>query len=98
MPYHRRTLRIAALAALSATAPLPGCITMFVGSNAELDDDSIQRAQAKDTEARNRRMRESNSVRPAEYEAINGKLGGGEGGAIAPKPTIEELERRTQQR
>lgn len=97
MTSSRRTLGFAALAVLAATAPLPGCITMFVGSNAELDDDSIQRAQAKDTEARNKRMREGNSVRPAEYEALNSKLGGGEGGAIAPKPSIEELERRTRQ-
>lgn len=87
--------RFAALIALTGTLVLPGCLTMIAGS-AELDDDSVQRTQAKDNEERLRRMREGNSVRPAEYNALNNKLGGGEGGEVAPKPTIEELERRTQ--
>lgn len=91
----RSITRLAALFALLGTTLLPGCITMIAGSG-ELDEDSVQRTQAKDNEERLKRMREGNSVRPAEYNALNNKLGGGDGGEVAPKPTIEELERRTQ--
>lgn len=75
---------------------LPGCMALIAGSG-ELDEDSVRQTQTKDQEDRMRRMREGGSVRPAEYDALNEKMGSGSGGEIAPKPSVEELERRVEE-
>ena len=96
MPIPAPLRLVTTAAALIALCVLPGCMAMIAGSG-ELDDESVQRTQTKDQEERMKRMREGGTVRPAEYNALNERMGAGDGGQVAPKPTVEELERRVQQ-
>lgn len=83
---------------LAALAPLAGCSSFaaFMVGSGELDDESVRRTQAKQDEERRERMRSNSNIRPAEYEAMNNKLGGSST-PTTPRPTADELAKKVEE-
>ena len=84
-------------ASLFCALPLLAGCSLFVATNADINDGSIERTAENDNRDRLRRMRESGALRPGEYEALENRLGTGADNSAIAKPSVEELEKRVQE-
>ena len=89
------TARFTPLSCLLVLPLISGC-SIFV-ANGDINDGSIEKTSAKDSDERMKRLRDSGSLRPGEYEAFQEKMNAGSDSAVTSKPTVEELEKRVEE-
>lgn len=81
----------------------PACAMLIAGCSliavsGEVDDGSLEKTKAKDSEERMRHLRESGALRPEEYEALQGKMGEQRTREMSVAPTVAELEKQVEER